>query len=47
MVYNNKKTWTMVWFDREEFFCGENYEDFSNAAIPVAPDFHELCNGIF
>ena len=47
VVYNNKKTWTMVWFDHEEFFGGEEYEDFTNAAIPAAPDFHEFMEWYF
>lgn len=45
--YNNTKTWTMVWFDHEEFWGGENYEDFAYAAIPAAPDFREFMEWYF
>lgn len=47
VVYNDKKTWTMVWFDHEEFFGGEKYEDFTNVAIPAAPDFREFMEWYF
>ncbi len=47
VVYNNKRTWTMVWFDHEEFFGGEKYEDFVDVAIPAAPDFHEFMEWYF
>lgn len=47
VVYDNKKTWTMVWFDHEEFWGGEKYEDYISAAIPAAPDFHEFMEWYF
>lgn len=47
VVYNDKKTWTMVWFDHEEFWGGETYEDFATAAIPAAPDFREFMEWYF
>ena len=45
--YNSKETWTVVWFDQEEFWGGEMYEDFTDVAIPAAPDFHELMEWYF
>lgn len=42
VVYKNKKTWTMVWFDHEEFWGGETYEEIASAATPAAPDFREF-----
>lgn len=45
--YNNKQTWTVVWFDHEEFFGGEMYEDFTDAAIPAAPNFSEFMEWYF
>lgn len=45
--YNNKKTWTMVWFDQEEFWGGNEYEEFANSAIPAAPNFHEFMEWYF
>ncbi len=47
VVYKNKKTWTMVWFDHEEFWGGETYEEIASAAIPAAPDFREFMEWYF
>ena len=45
--YKNKKTWTMVWFDHEEFWGGETYEEIACAATPAAPDFREFMEWYF
>lgn len=45
--YDDKKTWSLVWFDHEEFFGGDKLEDFVSQAIPAAPDFKELLSWYF
>ena len=45
--YDNKKTWTLVWFDHEEFFEAKEYADFKKAERPAAPDLRELMEWYF
>ena len=47
VVYRNKKTWTMVWFDHEEFWGADTYEEIAQAATPAAPDFREFMEWYF
>ena len=45
--YDDYSTWSLVWFEFDEFFGGETLEDYIEAAQPAAPDLKELMEWYF